>query len=134
MKSKQQKSGNKPAGGLGSRVVKEVPQRLGTPARGISPGAVSQLGEAIGNHATQSGNRLPYAGEKYLVGKTPAGGAVPLGNQIATNVGKGGPGVGREVFPCGSQGTSSPTRSPIATGRDTLAEFGPDTSNARNRR
>jgi hypothetical protein len=29
---------------------------------------------------------------------------VPLGNDLATNVGKGGPGVGREVFDCGSQG------------------------------
>jgi hypothetical protein len=95
---------NIPAGGIGSKVVKEVGVRNGTPARGINPGAVSQLGEAIGNHATQSGNRLPYRGEKYLVGKTPAGGAVPLGNQIATNVGRGGVGTGREVMARGSQG------------------------------
>ncbi len=31
-------------------------------------------------------------------------GAVPLGNEVAKNVGAGGPGKGRTVAPCGSQG------------------------------
>ena len=126
--------GNKVAGGIGSRVVNPQGVRNGTPARGINPAAVAQLGGVYGNHSTDHSKVLPYRGEDYLVGKTPAGGAVPLGNQIATNIGKGGPGTGREVFRCGSQGSPGPVRSPIATGRDTLAEFGPDTSNARNRR
>jgi hypothetical protein len=30
--------------------------------------------------------------------------AVPLGNEVALNVNGGGPGKGREVFDCGSQG------------------------------
>jgi hypothetical protein len=119
--------GNKPGGGLGSRVVNPQGVRNGTPARGISPGAVSQIGEAIGNKVTaEIGGKISYRGEDYLVGKTPAGGAVPLGNQIATNVGKGGPGAGREVFKCGSQGQSGPVRSPITTGKDILNEFGPN--------
>jgi hypothetical protein len=129
------KSGTSRAGGgPNSRNVKEVPQRLGTPARGISPGAVSQIGSAVGNHATEGAAVLRYRGENYLVGKTPAGGAVPLGNQIATNVGGGGPGAGRTIHHCGSQSELSPTRSPVASGRDILSSYGPDTSNARNRR
>jgi hypothetical protein len=125
--------GNKVAGGIGSRVVNPQGVRNGAPARGLNPGGVAQFGSAIGNHITDGG-RVNYRGDEVRNGLTPAGGAVPLGNQIATNVGKGGPGAGREVFKCGSQGQSGPTRSPNATGRDTLAEFGPDTSNARNRR
>jgi hypothetical protein len=131
--AKQRTSGNIRGGGFGSRNVKEVPVRTGTPARGINPAAVAQLGGVYGNHITER-RETNYRGEPYLVGKNPAGGAVPLGNQLATNVGKGGPGTGREVFKCGSQGAPGPTRSPNASGRDTLAEFGPDTSNARNRR
>jgi hypothetical protein len=29
---------------------------------------------------------------------------VKFGNEVALNVGKGGPGAGREVMPCGGQG------------------------------
>ena len=105
------------SGGFGSRNVKEVGVRNGTPARGINPAAVAQLGGVYGNHSTDHSKVLPYRGESYLVGKNPAGGNVPLGNQIATNVGKGGPGTGREVMRCGSQTGVSPTRSPNASGR-----------------
>ena len=126
--------GNKVAGGIGSRTVSPQGVRNGAPARGISPGAVSQLGESVGNHATEHTKVLPYKGEKWTDGKTPAGGAVPLGNSVALNVKGGGPGTGREVFKCGSQGQSGPVRSPNAQGRDILGEFGPDSSNARNRR
>jgi hypothetical protein len=126
MKSKQQSSGNRPGGGLGSRVNVSVPVRTGRPAIGIAPGGVSQIGSAIGNHSTDQGSNLSYKGEKWFDGKTPAGGAVPLGNQLATNVGKGGPGTGRTVMACGSQTGVSPVRSPNASGRDILRDFGPD--------
>jgi hypothetical protein len=126
--SSTRKGGNVIAGGAGSRVINPQGTRDGQKAFGVSPRGVSQIGYAIGNHVTEGQTRLPYKGEQWLE-KPPI--SVPLGNQIATNVGKGGPGVGREVFKCGSQGTCGPTRDPNATGRDTLAEFGPDTSNAR---
>jgi hypothetical protein len=97
--------GNKVAGGIGSRVVNPQGVRNGAPARGLNPGGVSQFGEAIGNHVTDGG-RVPYRGDPVRNGLTPAGGAVPLGNQIATNVGKGGVGTGRTLYgQCGSQGT-----------------------------
>jgi hypothetical protein len=51
-----------------------------------------------------------------------------FGNQKALDVGKGGPGTGRTVYACGSQGMTgqpAPGNAPSKT-RDTLAEFGPD--------
>jgi hypothetical protein len=107
--------GNKVGGGLGSRVVNPQGTRDGQKAFGINPGGVAQLGSSQGNKATEQGSTLSYRGEPWTVGKTPI--SVPLGNSVATNVGKGGPGAGREVFRCGSQGPCSPTRSPNATGR-----------------
>jgi hypothetical protein len=53
------KSGTGSGGGLGSRNVKEVPVRVGQKPTGVNPAAVAQFGSALGNHATQSGNRLP---------------------------------------------------------------------------
>jgi hypothetical protein len=127
------KQTNKPAGGLGSRVVKDVGVRTGQPARGISPRGVSQIGASIGNHSTDQGTNLSYKGEKWFDGKTPAGGAVKLGNELATRVGKGGPGADRTVMRCGSQTGVSPTRSPNASGRDILGSFGPDSAIVRKR-
>jgi hypothetical protein len=106
--------GNQPAGGIGSRVVRREGTRDGQKAFGVNPAAVAQLGGVYGNHATEAGSNLNYRGEKWLT-KPPI--SVPLGNELAKNVGKGGPGTGREVFHCGSQGQSSPTRSPNASGR-----------------
>jgi hypothetical protein len=101
---KKQMSGSRPGGGINSKVINPQGQRLGTPARGVSPGAVSQLGEAVGNHISDgSGGRATgYRGDKWFDGKTPI--SVPLGNQIAGNVGKAGPGSGRQVAKSGSQG------------------------------
>jgi hypothetical protein len=129
------KSGTGSGGGIGSKNVVHKPVITGKPASGVRPGWASQIGSAIGDHITDHGGRnLSYRGEEMKLPRGPAGGNAALGNQLVNNVGKGVPGTGREVFKAGSQGTSSPTRSPNFSGRDTLAEFGPDTSNARNRR
>ena len=121
------------AGGIGSRNVSPQGVRNGAPAYGVGPGWASQLGSQLGNHSTEQGRNIPYKGEAMRDGLTPAGGAVPLGNAVALNVGKGGPGTGREVFKCGSQSQCGPTRDPNATGRDILSGFGPDTANSRKR-
>ena len=131
--AKQRTSGNKVAGGIGSRNVVNKPVITGKPAYGVGPGWASQLGSNIGNHATDGRSKLPYRGEAMRDGKVPAGGAVALGNAVAAAT-KCGVGGSRTIYATGSQGKPGPTRSPNATGRDTLAEFGPDTSNARNRR
>jgi hypothetical protein len=96
--------GNQPGGGLGSRVINPQGQRLGQPAKGVGPGGVSQLGEAIGNHITDRRGTSGYKGDPMYTGPGPVNSAQPLGNQLATNVGKGGPGAGREVMRSGSQG------------------------------
>jgi hypothetical protein len=118
-------------GGIGSKNIVEKPVRTGQKPTGVNPANIAQIGAALGNHVTDGGNARGYRGEAFRT-KTPI--SVPLGNQLSNNVGKGGPGAGRVVHHCGSQTGMSPVRSPNATGRDTLAEFGPDTSNARNRR
>jgi hypothetical protein len=121
------KSGTGSGGGLGSKNVVAKPQSLGTPARGMHPGGVSQLGSAVGNHITGDGGRTTnYRGDPWTDGRVPAGGKQRLGNELTNNVGKGGPGTGRTIHHCGSQSSPGPTRSPNATTKDTLAEFGPD--------
>lgn len=95
-------------GGINSRVNVSVPVRTGAPARGISPGAVSQFGSSVGNHATDHRANLPYKGERYLEGKTPAGGAVPLGNAVAAST-VCGVGGSRTVMRNSTQGTHGPT-------------------------
>jgi hypothetical protein len=96
--------GNIPGGGIGSKVVRREGTRDGSPGIGVGPGWTSQLGSAIGNHSTEQGRNLKYQGEAMRLPRGPAGSQQPLGNELAKNVGKGGPGVGREVMRCGSQG------------------------------
>ena len=92
------------------------PVITGSPAQGMHPGGVSQLGEAVGNHITDRRGASNYRGDPWTDGKTPAGGAVPLGNAVATRVGKGGPGADRTVMRSGSQ---------CQTGQPTLANQHP---------
>ena len=65
----------------------------------VSTGAVSRLGAKIGNHAMTG--TVAVKAQPLMAGR-PA--QVPLGNAVATNVGKGGPGTGRTVYVSGSQG------------------------------
>jgi hypothetical protein len=121
-------------GGINSRVNKSVGVRNGAPARGVSPKGVSQIGQGMGDHATGSGKILRGGAERLVQGVGPAGGSVPLGNEVARNVGKGGPGAGRTIHKTGSQQGMPVTPRPIGPTRDTFSEFGPDSANARNRR
>jgi hypothetical protein len=133
MANKSNAGTRRAGGGLGSRVNKSVPVRTGAPARGISPAGVSQFGSSVGNHATGSATTTGYRGERYLEGKTPAGGNVPLGNEVAAST-VCGVGGSRTVMRSGSQTGTPVTPRAIGPTRDTLAEFGPDSANARNRR
>src|SRR5215510_10382862 len=80
----------KSGGGIQSNKLVRPGVKAG-PARTniVSPASASQLGQAV------SFKRDPL----------PIGTAseTPLGNQLATNVGKGGPGAGRTVMRSGSQ-------------------------------
>jgi hypothetical protein len=90
-------------GGINSRQHVEIKQNLGRSRKGISPGGVSQLGYSVGNHPTDGSGTTNYRGDGWLDNRT--GISVPLGNQLATNVGAGGPGTGRTVMRSGSQQT-----------------------------
>ena len=97
----KQMSGHKPGGGSASRVVTEKPQRLGTPARGMHPGGVSQLGEAVGNKITEKRGSSNYRGDPWTDGKKPI--STPLGNTVSAAT-TCGPGGSREVMRSGTQG------------------------------
>jgi hypothetical protein len=72
---------NVKGGGIGSRVVKEVGYRTGKPATRISPGGASQIGESVGNKATDSNRMLRKSADPVREGSFPAGSidAVKLG-------------------------------------------------------
>jgi hypothetical protein len=89
--SKTARSGKaKSGGGITSNKLRQVGIKAG-PRRTnvISPSAVADVGAAI------SYKRLP------LIKSTAP--QVPLGNDLATNVGRGAPGAGRTIYPCGYQ-------------------------------
>ena len=121
------RSGQRPGGGLHSKNVVSKPVRTGAPARGYGPAWVAELGQMQGNHVTPyGGSETKWRGDPMAT-RSPAGGNVPLGNAIAGNVGKGGPGTGRTLYgQSGTQkqyGSGGPQK---PAGRDILSEFGPD--------
>jgi hypothetical protein len=122
-------SGHRPGGGIASNKVVQKPVRTGQPARQCHQGGVSQFGESVGSHTTHERDS-DYRGDKVRGAYRPPGtpGSVPLGNEIATNVGGGGPGKGRTLY--GQSGTNqqygAAAGNPKPQGREILREFGPD--------
>ena len=68
----------------------------------VSPKSADQLGQAT----------------SFKKDKLPIGTAsqAPLGNQLVTNVGAGGPGTGRKILPAGTQ-SKTPEVKPLPLGR-----------------
>jgi hypothetical protein len=120
------KGGNQVAGGYGSRQHVEKSVRTGTGSRSANPGGVGQLGNAQGTHVTR-GEESNYHGDPLHSGRSFQ--PVPFGNEVALNVGKGGPGTGRTVYASGSQGTQGATNAgnprPVPD-RHIIASYGPD--------
>jgi len=108
-------------GGITSKNVTRQGVRTGMPGREINPRGVSQIGSSIGNHSTEKAKILRGGVEPVRGALRPPGtpGAVPLGNQAALNVGKGGVGSGRTLYgQCGTQGQHGPVAgSPKPIGR-----------------
>jgi hypothetical protein len=121
------RSGVGSGGGHGSKNVVHKPVKTGVGNRGVSVGAVGQLGHKQGSHTTD-GRETSYRGE----GPIHQGAALRpalMGNEKALDVGKGGCGTGRTIYSTGSQdqhGAPAPGNPP-AQGRDILSQFGPDT-------
>jgi hypothetical protein len=125
-KSKSNTSGAKgPArsgGGVTSNKLVQVPVRYGSPtANKIDPGSASRIGHSVGNHTMSGDTRRPP--EPLVTGTMKQ---VPLGNQVAGNVGKGGPGAGRIVHRSGSQAQHGPVAGSVQPqGRDILSDYSP---------
>jgi hypothetical protein len=100
------KQGNRPAGGLGSRVVKHSSNPKVEPRpRAVNPAAAGQLGTSLGDHATvkQSPGARPLKG----AGQPVYGG--PGYEAKGPMQGKVGVGGGRTIHKSGSQATHGPT-------------------------
>jgi hypothetical protein len=101
-------------GGITSNKLVRPSVRTGSPSKASSPAAAAQIGAST-------------FFKKQQVESGRAGSNVRLGNEVALNVGKGGPGTGRTVMRSGSQGTHgsvNPGHAPAR--RDILSEYGPD--------
>jgi hypothetical protein len=96
--------------------------------RKVSVPQVSQLGQSVGSHVTGAGGREVQRPNQPLY--APAQAATKMGNEIAKNVGRGGPGVGRTVYACGSQGCQGPVNPGGAMPKpvDILGMYGPESS------
>jgi hypothetical protein len=120
--------GHKPGGGIASRVNVSPPVRTGSGGHSARPAGVSQLGYAVGDHSTHRPGSTGYRGEKLHNPERNFNPPVKFGNEVAGNVGKGGPGTGRTTYHCGTQSTHGPTApgNPPAKNHDILRDFGPD--------
>jgi hypothetical protein len=100
------RSGVGSGGGIGMNKNVQPSVRTGSGSRGTRPSGVASLGQAYGSHITNKSD-TGYRGPKFHDDKSFQ--PVKFGNEVALNVGKGGPGTGREVMACGSQGTHGAT-------------------------
>jgi hypothetical protein len=118
-------SSGPPGGGFGSKQHVRTGVRTGQSRQGKNVRAVSQIGSSLGNHATDRAGLSKKPVERIEGGR---GISVPLGNELAKNVGKGGPGAGRNLYgQSGSNQVYGPVAgSPKPQGRDILNDFGPD--------
>jgi len=122
------RSGHRPAGGIGSNKVthRNAPKAEPRP-RSINPSAVNQLGNMLGDHITNKAS-TGYRGEELVRGKGYSGPIGPTDNVKAVGVGGG-----RTTYHCGTQdqhGAPAPGNPP-ASGKDILAGFGPESSRPR---
>jgi hypothetical protein len=113
-------------GGYHTRQHVEKSVKTGKGSYATTPGYVGQLGNKQGNHPTR-GEPTSYRGEPMHSG--PSFQPVPFGNQVALNVGKGGPGTGRTVYKTGSQGMTGNVAAgnpPRVPDRHIIESYGPD--------
>jgi hypothetical protein len=90
--------------GIQSKNKVRVGTRDGTGANRVHVAATNQrLGGKVGDHVTGKGS-TGYKGETLYNRSAGTFDPVKYGNEIAKNVGAGGPGTGRTVHGCGSQG------------------------------
>jgi hypothetical protein len=99
--------GHRPGGGINSNKAREVGMRNGAPAKTQRTQGVAQIGQSLGNHATDSGKKLGKSIEPVRGSVIPGLGTVPLGNAVAAST-VCGPGGSRTVMRSGYQGQHGP--------------------------
>jgi hypothetical protein len=88
-------------GGLGSnKVVHSSNPKVEPKPRAVSPAAVSQIGQNLGNHSTDS--------QAYRTGAEPLYAGPGYSTPVGPTKSVPGPGGGREVRSTGSQGQHGP--------------------------
>jgi hypothetical protein len=118
------RSGVGSGGGIGINKNVQVPVKTGSGSKGVSPGWAGQKGQIQGAHTTD-GKETSYRVEPKLTGQNFQ--PVKFGNELALNVGGGGPGKGRTTYASGSQAThGSVNQGQPSPSRDILSEFGQD--------
>jgi hypothetical protein len=136
MKRSNQLSKGGAAGGPGSRALTPKTNVYfgGHQANKVDPGGADQLGEQTSNHITGDmggrSTKLPNPATPLDGGSMTAVGATKLGNEVALNVGGGGPGAGRTLYgQSGVQGQHGPVNPGKPTpAREILRDFGPDSA------
>ena len=120
--------GHIPGGGIASNKNVQPSVRTGSGSKSTRPAGVSQFGYMVGDKATHERGSTGYRGEKL---HNPERNFNPtkFGNEVALNVGKGGPGTGRTLYgQAGSQGTHGATNlgnpRPVPQGH-IIESFGP---------
>jgi hypothetical protein len=112
------RSGHRPAGGVHSKqtVHRPLPKTAKPTTHSIDPGAVSQIGISsfLGRDELRDGRGY----------STPKG---PTDSVAAVGVGGG-----RTIYKSGSQHGMGPAK-PMPEGRDTLAEYGPESITSKQR-
>jgi hypothetical protein len=93
-------------GGLNMRQHVKTPIKSGPPnTKKISHSAAANIGIKKGDHATGQGKSLNRPADPLIQKQVPQ---VKMGNAAALEVGRGSPGAGRVVHPCGTQGQQGP--------------------------
>jgi hypothetical protein len=91
--------------GISSKNVVHPSVRTGSGSKSTRPAGVSQFGYQVGDHTTNRPGSSGYRGEKLHGPAARNFQPAPFGNEVALNVGKGGPGTGRTLHgQSGSQG------------------------------
>ena len=93
--------GHKPGGGIASKQHVRKPVRTGAAREHIQKASVAQIGQRQGDHVTNRAGSTGYRGVSLIGPKHPV--SVPLGNEVALNVGGGGPGNCRTIYETGTQ-------------------------------
>jgi len=102
----------KSGGGATMNKVRSVGVRAGPPStKVISVSAAASIGRSKGNHVGSGGGKtVTRPADPLVQGTRPQ---VPMGNAVALNVGKGGPGKGYVLHgQSGSQSQHGPARQP----------------------